>query len=121
VVTKTITIKDVAKVAGVSTATVSRALSNPDSVTASTRNQVLKAASDTGYQINIAARNLRSQKTGAIVVFVPGLSNPFFSHILAGIEAEAAIAEKSVEPTTKKVRHWLWIICSSWATPLSGM
>ena len=95
-VTKTITIKDVAKVAGVSTATVSRALSNPDSVTASTRNQVLKAASDTGYQINIAARNLRSQKTGAIVVFVPGLSNPFFSHILAGIEAEAAIAEKSV-------------------------
>ena len=94
--TKTITIKDLAKIAGVSTATVSRALSNPKSVSPTARDSVLKAANDTGYQINLAARNLRIQQTGAIVVFVPELSNPFFSHILAGIEAEAAIAEKSV-------------------------
>lgn len=93
---KSITIKDVAKVAGVSTATVSRALSNPKSVSSITRESVLKAAHDTGYQVNLAARNLRIQQTGAIVVLVPKLSNPFFSHILAGIEAEAALAGKSV-------------------------
>ena len=93
---KSITIKDVAKVAGVSTATVSRALSNPASVTSHTRESVLKAAKDTGYQMNLAARNLRIQQTGSIVVFVPELSNPFFSHILAGIEAEAAKASKNV-------------------------
>ena len=93
---KTITIKDVAKFAGVSTATVSRALSKPETVSEATRSTVLHAAKSTGYKINIAARNLRSQQTGAIVVFVPDLANPFFSNILAGIEKAAAEVGKSV-------------------------
>ena len=79
-------IVDVARVAGVSTATVSRALSKPESVAKSTREAVLAAAEQTGYRINIAARNLRSRRTGAVVVLVPNLGNPFFSQILAGIE-----------------------------------
>ena len=80
-------IVDVARVAGVSTATVSRALSKPESVAKSTREAVLTAAAQTGYRINVAARNLRSRRTGAVVVLVPNLGNSFFSKILAGIEA----------------------------------
>ncbi len=93
---KSITIKDVAKVAEVSTATVSRVLNSPETVSPNTRQAVLRAAERTGYQLNLAARNLRIKQTGSITVFVPDLSNPFFSHILAGIEAEAARAGKSV-------------------------
>ncbi|EDQ35377.1 Transcriptional regulator [Hoeflea phototrophica DFL-43] len=79
-------ITDVAKLAGVSTATVSRALSKPDTVAESTRNAVLAAAQESGYRVNLSARNLRRQRTGAIVVMVPDLGNPFFSRILSGIE-----------------------------------
>ncbi len=88
--TSTPKIKDVAIAAGVSTATVSRALSKPETVAEETRNAVLDAARATGYRINHAARNLRRQKTGAIVVLVPNLGNPFFSEILAGIESTLA-------------------------------
>ena len=84
---KTPRIKDVAQLAGFSTATVSRALSNPETVAEGTRKIILDAARQTGYRINIAARNLRKQRTGAIVVLVPNLGNIFFSKILAGIEA----------------------------------
>lgn len=80
-------ITDVARLAGVSTATVSRALSKPETVAESTRKTVLAAAEETGYRVNMSARNLRRQRTGAIVVLVPNLGNPFFSEILAGIEA----------------------------------
>lgn len=89
-------IKDVARVAGVSTATVSRALSKPETVAEETRKIVLEAAAKTGYRINLAARNLRQQKTGAAVVLVPNLGNPFFSTILAGIEAVLAQNRLSV-------------------------
>ncbi|SOE17069.1 LacI family transcriptional regulator [Hoeflea halophila] len=84
--TKAPRITDVARLAGVSTATVSRALSKPETVAESTRNAVLMAAEKTGYRVNLSARNLRRQRTGAIVVLVPNLGNPFFSEILAGIE-----------------------------------
>lgn len=78
-------IKDVAEAAGVSTATVSRALSNPDRVSEATRAIVLQAVEKTGYRVNHAARNLRRQQTGGIVILVPNLANPFFSQILSGI------------------------------------
>lgn len=93
---KNVTIKDLAKIAGVSTATVSRALSNPKSVTPSTRESVLQAARDTGYQLNLAARNLRTRQTRTIVVLVPNLGNPFFSRILSGIETAASAAEMNI-------------------------
>lgn len=80
-------ISDVARAAGVSTATVSRALSSPAVVSEKTRARVFAAIEETGYIINHAARNLRRQTTGSIVVLVPNLSNPFFSSILSGIAA----------------------------------
>ena len=86
-------IVDVARIAGVSTATVSRALARPETVAETTRNAVLAAAEQTGYKVNQAARNLRRQRTGAIVVLVPNLGNPFFSEILAGIEVMLSRAD----------------------------
>jgi LacI family transcriptional regulator, repressor for deo operon, udp, cdd, tsx, nupC, and nupG len=78
-------IRDVAELAGVSTATVSRALSKPELVSKETLEAVLLAVRDSGYVVNHAARNLRQQRTGGIVALVPNLANPFFSRILAGI------------------------------------
>lgn len=77
--------RDVAALAGVSTATVSRTLTNPDVVSKETRAAIEAAIRQTGYTVNFAARNLRRQRTGGIVALVPSLSNPFFSKILAGI------------------------------------
>ena len=89
-------IRDVAQAAGVSTATVSRTLSNPDMVNESTREAVFRAIDETGYTVNLAARNLRKRETGAVAVLVPNLANPFFSRILSGIAEVMAEAHLSV-------------------------
>jgi LacI family repressor for deo operon, udp, cdd, tsx, nupC, and nupG len=89
-------IQDVASVAGVSTATVSRTLSNPDLVSDKTRKAVLEAVEKTGYRINRAAQNLRKRQAGAILVLLPDLGNPFFSQILSGIESVFATSDLSV-------------------------
>ncbi|MGY3436672.1 MULTISPECIES: LacI family DNA-binding transcriptional regulator [unclassified Marinovum] len=93
---KTARIQDVALAAGVSTATVSRALSNPEKLTETTRQAVFDAIQSTGYRVNRAARNLRKQRAGAVLVLVPNLGNPFFSQILAGISAGFAGSDTSV-------------------------
>lgn len=79
-------IADVARLAGVSVATVSRALTTPDVVNEETRNRVLAAVQDTGYTPNIAARNLRAKTSRMALVVVPDIANPFFSEVLRGIE-----------------------------------
>jgi LacI family repressor for deo operon, udp, cdd, tsx, nupC, and nupG len=84
-VVKTSTLQDVARVAKVSTATVSRTLSNPDVVSESTRRRVAEAVKITGYRINRAARSLRTQRAHSVLVLLPDLANPFFSTILEGI------------------------------------
>jgi LacI family transcriptional regulator, repressor for deo operon, udp, cdd, tsx, nupC, and nupG len=84
---KTSTLQDVARIAGVSTATVSRALSYPDIVSKSTRDRVTKAVEVSGYRINKTARNLRTQRAHSVLVMLPDLGNPFFSTILEGISA----------------------------------
>jgi LacI family repressor for deo operon, udp, cdd, tsx, nupC, and nupG len=80
---------EVAKRAGVSTATVSRVLSRPNMVSPSTRNKVIKAVEFLGYVPNAAAKNLRTLRSGKLLVTVPDISNPFFSQILQGIEDAA--------------------------------
>jgi LacI family transcriptional regulator, repressor for deo operon, udp, cdd, tsx, nupC, and nupG len=79
-------IQDVARLADVSTATVSRALATPDRVSPEARARVLEAIARTGYVPNPAARSLRSQKTFMVLVVLPDLANTFFSKILRGIE-----------------------------------
>jgi LacI family transcriptional regulator, repressor for deo operon, udp, cdd, tsx, nupC, and nupG len=78
-------IGDVAKRAGVSTATVSRTLATPERVKPNTRDAVMRAVRETGYVLNLAARNLRTSRTQAILAVVPDVSNVFFSQVLRGI------------------------------------
>src|SRR5438045_6762515 len=82
-------IYEVAKRAGVSTATVSRVLSRPQVVSPETRRRVLHAVKIMAYAPNSAAKNLRTLRTGKLLVTVPDISNPFFSLILQGIEDAA--------------------------------
>lgn len=83
------TIHDVATNARVSTATVSRVLSNPDIVAEVTRAKVLKAIEQLGYMPNAAAKTLRTSATRKLLVTVPDIANPFFSLIIQGIEESA--------------------------------
>jgi LacI family repressor for deo operon, udp, cdd, tsx, nupC, and nupG len=85
-------INDVAKSAGVSTATVSRVLSNAAVVAPATRRRVMAAVERLGYAPNATAKNLRMLRTRRLLVTVPDISRPLFSLILQGIE-ETAHAE----------------------------
>jgi len=91
-----VTIYDVAKAAGVSASTVSRAMSQPEIVEASTRDRVLRTAANLGYQPNRAARGLITGRTGNLGLIVPDLSNPFFPDVVKGIQARAREADYSV-------------------------
>ncbi|WNL42475.1 LacI family DNA-binding transcriptional regulator [Halomonas sp. PAMB 3264] len=83
------TIKEVASVAGCSTATVSRALATPEKVSEATRARVARAIAQVGYTPNGAARSLRRRESKTIVTLLPDISNPFFSEIINGIEEVA--------------------------------
>jgi LacI family transcriptional regulator len=84
-----VTIKDVARDAGVSPSTVCRALSSPELVKVETRERVRRAASALGYSPNRAARGLITGKTGNLGLIVPDLANPFFPGVVKGIQARA--------------------------------
>lgn len=81
--------KDVAQLAHVSPATVSRVLSGHPSVKPETRKKVLQCIKKLNYQPNAAARNLAGGKTSLIGVILPEISNPFFAEILHAIEEYA--------------------------------
>ena len=83
---KKATVQDVAEIANVSVATVSRTLSKPHKVSEQTRIVVMDAIRATGYTVNEAARSLRRQQTDTILILVPGIGKPIFSNIVAGIE-----------------------------------
>ena len=80
------TVQDVAEIAKVSVATVSRTLSKPHKVSEQTRQIVMAAIKETGYTVNEAARNLRRQQTDTILILVPGIGSPVFSNVVKGIE-----------------------------------
>ena len=89
-------ISDVSKRAGVSTATVSRAFSNPEKVTQATLEKVMKAVDELNYRPNNLARNLRTARSYGVLVLVPGLTNSFFSRVLLGIERAARDSQYSI-------------------------
>lgn len=82
-------IVEVAAAAGVSVATVSRALQMPDIVAAKTLERVQKAVIKLGYAPNAQARMLRTARSNVIVALVPDISNPFFAEVIRGIEQVA--------------------------------
>ena len=81
-----VTIAEVAKRAGVSTATVSRALSGGRPVSPEVSRRVRKAAADLGYSINPIARALRNSRTDTVGMVVPSISNPFFTSLVESVE-----------------------------------
>lgn len=83
-----ISIRDVARAAGVSPATVSRALGRGP-VSDELRRQVAAAVRATGYKPNLAARRLRSQDTGTIGLVVADIRNPFFTAVSRAVEDSA--------------------------------
>lgn len=82
-------IKDVAKAAGVSTATVSRVLANTGPIKAETRERVLEAVARLNYRPNLIARSLRAQKSAKIGLVVSDIRNPFFTAIGRAVEDAA--------------------------------
>ena len=82
-----ITIKDVASAAGVSTATVSRALRGLPNVEEATRERVKEVASGLDYVISPSASRLASGRTGSIAVITPYIARWFFSEVIAGAES----------------------------------
>lgn len=83
------TIRDVARIAGVSTATVSRTLSHPNVVAKATREAVMRAVETTGYQPNSMAISLRRLETRTVVVLVSDIANPFYADVFKGAEETA--------------------------------
>lgn len=77
-------VEDVARVAGVSPITVSRALGNPSKVREETRQKVAAAVAATGYVVNRFASSLRSGRSSIISAFVSNLQNPHFATALQG-------------------------------------
>src|SRR6266705_3425290 len=82
-------IKDVAKAAGVSTATVSRVLSNGAHVRPEVRERVMEVVAQLAYRPNLLARSLRSQQTNTIGLLVSDIRNPFFTAISRAVEDTA--------------------------------
>ena len=80
-------ISEVAALAGVSVATVSRVLNNTKPVSPDTRGRVEKAVADLGYHINAAGRSLAKAQSLTLLVLVPDFSNPFYAQIVQGVES----------------------------------
>lgn len=87
--TVSVTIKDVAKAAGVSVASVSRALNGHDNVTPETRARIMQVAAELRYMPNGAARSLITRRTQTIGALLPDLHGAFFSELIRGIDLAA--------------------------------
>lgn len=83
------TIEDVARLAEVSIATVSRAIHMPEKVAVQTRQKVDRAIAVTGYTVNAMARSLRLGRSNMILAIAPDIGDPNFAPILIGLENEA--------------------------------
>jgi LacI family transcriptional regulator len=83
-------LKDIAKAAGVSITTVSRALNDHPDISKETRNEIRQLAEGMNYQPNIIAQSLVNRSTNTLGVIIPNLETTFFSSMLSGIQHVAA-------------------------------
>jgi LacI family transcriptional regulator len=90
------TIRDVARLSGVSPMTVSRVINDSERVSPETRRRVEEAISELGYVPSRLARGLSRQRTGTLAVIVPDVANPFFTAILRAAEEVARRADYHV-------------------------
>lgn len=85
-------IREVARLAGVSVATVSRTLKSPGRVLPDTRDKVNAAVEKAGYRPNQMAVQFRSRRTGNLVILVPTIANTFFAKVISGAQQAAQLA-----------------------------
>lgn len=81
-----LTIKDIAKEAGVSTATISRVLNNSGYVSHDIKRQVMEVIKKLNYQPNAIARSLKQEKSRSIGIVLPDMTNPYFMKIARAIQ-----------------------------------
>ena len=91
-----VSIKEVAKIADVSIATVSRCINNPEKVTERTRLKVQAAIQETGYSPNTLAQSFRRGRTNLVMVVLPSIGDPFFTAVMRGIRTAAKAKGYSV-------------------------
>ena len=91
-----LSIKDIAKRAGVSIATVSRVLNKNGRYSKETEEKILKIIEESGYRRNVNAKSLRTKKTQTIGVIVPDITNEFFAKIIQSVERNAMKYDYSV-------------------------
>jgi LacI family transcriptional regulator, galactose operon repressor len=107
----TTSIKEVARLAGVSLGTVSNVLNQPDRVAEATRRRVLDAIAELGYVRNDSARQLRAGSSRQIAIVVLDVSNPFFTDVVRGAESAAqehgvmVVVCNSAEDSERERRH----------------
>lgn len=89
-------IKDVAREAGVSIATVSRVINNVNVVNEETKKKVQEAINKLGYSPNIVAQSLKTQKSKSIGILVPDISSQFYPEIVRGAEDVANMYDYSI-------------------------
>jgi DNA-binding LacI/PurR family transcriptional regulator len=80
------TIRDVARLAGVSTSTVSQVLNGGRPVAAATRARTLEVITELGYRPNVFGRGLRTRRSHLVGVVLPDLSNPFYPALVRGVQ-----------------------------------
>jgi LacI family transcriptional regulator len=112
----TTTMADVARLAGVSVATVSRTLSGTRAVDPAMQRKVTEAADQLGYRVNLVGRALRQTRTSVVGLVVPDLENPYFSALAQqlsrafsdpGIDLLVFSADGSLETEARGVRSFL--------------
>lgn len=92
---RSVTIIDVARAANVSVSTVSRVINNKDDVSAATYARVNEVIAELGYAQSLAARSMRSRKTGVVGLIMPDVDDPFSVEVMRGVNR--AVIEESYD------------------------
>ena len=93
----TVTLKDIAERAGVTSATVSMVINNKPNISEATRKKVMKIAKELNYYPNVIARGLATKKSNSIGVIVPNLASSFVVRVLQGIKSTNRDIEYTVQ------------------------
>jgi DNA-binding LacI/PurR family transcriptional regulator len=109
------TIYDVARHAGVSTATVSRALNGTGQIAPATRATIEAAVEELGYRPNTIARSLVTKSTQTIALLLPDITNPFYAALVSGIQQSALSHGRTMllcttESDPEREEHYLRVL-----------
>lgn len=120
---KRVTIAHVAREAGVSNQTVSRAINNKNEIGSETKARILEIARQMGYRPSNIARSLARQRTTTIGLVVPDIANPFFSEIARGVDDIAYANSYNVFlcTTYENIEKEQVVLDSLWRQQIDGL